>query len=193
MGRETSKAAERRRREGYFQRYLAGRGIDIGCGDDPVTAKCLHWDLPQGDAQTLTGCKAEQFDWVYSSHCLEHLDDPWRAAGRWWEVLRPGGYMLVVVPDEDLYEQGIWPSRFNDQHRWTFTIQKQRSWSPASINLADLAASLPAHRVVWLRTCDDGYDHSGGIWDRTTGPAEAHIEMLLQKVNGRASQHAEAA
>lgn len=49
------------------------------------------------------------------------------------------------------------------------------------VNLADLVAALPGHRVLWLRTCDAGYDYSGGVWDRTAGPAEAHIEALVKK------------
>ncbi len=102
MGRETSKAFARRLREGYFERVFAGAGIDIGCGDDPVTPDCLHWDREQGDAQDLPGLDAATFDWVYSSHCLEDLPNPWRALHRWWEALRPGGRLLVVVPDEDL-------------------------------------------------------------------------------------------
>lgn len=186
MGHESSKSRERRERDGYFERYLVGRGIDIGCGDDPVTPDCLQWDIGQGDAMTLPGVPAYAFDWIYSSHCLEDLPDPMRAIHRWWEVLRPGGHLLVVVPDEDLYEQGQWPSRFNAGHRWSFTIHKSASWSPASINLADLVAALPGHRVLWIKTCDAGYDHTGGVWDRTHGPAEAHIEALVQKtVDGR--------
>lgn len=182
MGKETSKAKERRTGEGYFERYLVGAGIDIGCGDDPVTPDCVRWDIGEGDAQELPGLAAESFDWVYSSHCLEHLPNPAAALLRWWEVLKPGGHMLVVVPDEDLYEQGCWPSRYNGSHTHTFTAHKSRSWSPVSLNLADLAAALPGHRVLWIRTLDCGYDYAGGIWDRTAGPAEAHIELLAQKV-----------
>src|SRR2546421_2611378 len=128
MGQETSKANSRRIAEGYFERYLVGHGIDIGCGDDPITADCACWDLPQGDAQYVSGLPNERFDWVYSSHCLEHLADPFVAIRRWWDILRPEGYLLVVVPDEDLYEQGYWPSRFNAGHRWTFTAHKSATW-----------------------------------------------------------------
>ena len=182
VGNESSKAHARRVREGYFERFLVGAGIDVGCGDDPVTPDCFAWDKPQGDAAELPGIRPAQFDWVYSSHCLEHLPQPRRALRRWWEVLRPDGHLLLVVPDEDLYEQGFWPSRFNSDHLWSFTIHKSRSWSPASINLTELVGSLPAHRALWLRTCADGYDHSPGVWDRTGGPAEAHIEVLLHKL-----------
>jgi hypothetical protein len=184
MGKETGKAMARRLREGYFETIFVGAGIDIGCGADPVTSDCLAWDRPQGDAQFLPGLLPEQFDWVYSSHCLEHLCDPWRALLRWWEILKPGGALLIAVPDEDLYEQGYWPSRFNPEHRWSFTLHKTHSWSPVSINLSDLILTLPGHRLGWLRTCEDGYDYSGGVWDRTGGPAEAHIEALVWKTEG---------
>lgn len=182
MGHESRKARERRIREGYFDRFLVGQGIDIGCGDDPVTSDCVKWDRPMGDAHSLPGLSPQQFDWVYSSHCLEHLREPWRALHRWWEVLRVGGFLLVVVPDEDLYEQGQWPSLFNVDHKWTFTVHKPSSWSPVSINLCDLLSTLPGHRMLWLRTIDVGYEHSQEVWDRTAGKAEAHIEALLQKL-----------
>ena len=182
MSNETGKAYERRKREGYFDRYLVGKGIDIGCGPDPVTPDCLAWDRPQGDAQTLDGLEPESFDWVYSSHCLEHLKDPYAAIHRWWEILKFGGYMLVVVPDEDLFEQGIWPSKFNPWHETSYTIHKSKSWSPASINLTEMVAQLPNHQVHWIRLIDDKYDYSGGVWDRTRGEAEAHIELLVRKV-----------
>jgi SAM-dependent methyltransferase len=181
MGHESTKARARRTREHYFERYLVGVGIDIGCGDDPVTISCLGWDLAQGDAAELPGIGRHEFDWVYSSHCLEHLMNPWRVIHRWWEVLRPGGHLLVVVPDEDLYEQGFWPSRFNGDHKWTFTIDKDSSWSPVSINLTQLVSTLRCRRTIWIRLCDDGYDYSPEVWDRTSGSAEAHIEVLLRK------------
>lgn len=184
MGKESKKAFDRRVHEGYFDKVFVGNGIDIGCGDDPVTLDCRHWDLGDGDAQELPGIALEAFDWVYSSHCLEHMVDAKRAFVRWWEVLRPGGKLLIVVPDEDLYEQGYWPSRFNGDHKWTFTVSKSESWSPKSLNCTELVTLLPNRKVHWIRTCDYGYDYSGGVWDRTATLAEAHIEMMVEKVGG---------
>jgi hypothetical protein len=58
--------------------------------------------------------------------------------GNWIRVVRPGGHLVVSVQDEDLYEQGVWPSRFNDDHKVSFTLCKHHSWSPVSVNVFDL-------------------------------------------------------
>jgi SAM-dependent methyltransferase len=38
------------------------------------------------------------FDMVFSSHCLEHLDDPAAALEEIWRVSRPGALVLIRVP-----------------------------------------------------------------------------------------------
>jgi SAM-dependent methyltransferase len=137
-----------------------GTGIDIGCGPDPVTPHAVRFDKEEGDANRVTDFVKNQFDFVYSSHCLEHMYDPRSTILDWWKLVRPQGFLFVLVPDEDLYEQGIFPSRFNPDHKATFTISKAKSWSPNSVNVLDLANSLPGHNIVSLELQDRGYDRS---------------------------------
>lgn len=137
---------------------LAGSGIDIGCGPDPVTPTARGFDVQDGDANHITRYVSERFDFVFSSHCLEHMRDPRAALLEWWELVKPGGHLIFTVPDEDLYEQGVFPSRFNADHKFTFTISKARSWSPVSINVLDLAHALPEGRLVSLVLQDQNYD-----------------------------------
>jgi SAM-dependent methyltransferase len=137
---------------------IKGHGIDIGCGPDPVSSAVRQFDLADGDANHITRHVHEQFDFVYASHCLEHMHDPRAAMLEWWQLVKPGGHLFFLVPDEDLYEQGVFPSRFNDDHKATFTLDKARSWSPVSINVRDLAASLPGGELVSLVLQDHGYD-----------------------------------
>jgi len=137
---------------------LQGQGIDIGCGPDPVTPTVRQFDVADGDANHITRHVHEQFDFVYASHCLEHMHRPREAVLEWWQLVKPGGHLFFHVPDEDLYEQGVWPSRFNDDHKATFTIFKERSWSPVSINVQELAASLPGGEIVRLVQQDNGCD-----------------------------------
>jgi len=139
---------------------LSGKGIDVGCGPDPICPDARRFDVEDGDANDILNYVTETFDFVYSSHCLEHMYDPRKALQGWWELVKPGGHLFLIVPDEDLYEQGVFPSRFNPDHKATFTIAKARSWSPVSINVLDLVAELPGSQLVSLILQDQAYDRS---------------------------------
>jgi SAM-dependent methyltransferase len=150
---------------------LTGRGIDIGCGPDPVTPSARRFDLEDGDANLISQFVNEQFDFVFSSHCLEHMHHPREAIQEWWKLVKVGGYLFFAVPDEDLYEQGVYPSLFNTDHKATFTLAKHSSWSPRSINVLDLAFSLPDAQIIKIELQEAGYDrrrmiHGTGVGGR---------------------------
>lgn len=138
--------------------YLFGNGIDIGCGNDPVLSHVKPFDHIHGDANNISQYVNEKFDFVFSSHCLEHMHEPQKAVKEWFSVLKPGGFLFVLVPDEDLYEQGNFPSRYNEDHKWTFTISKQKSWSPKSINVLDLIKNLDG-KLISVKLQDNNYDY----------------------------------
>lgn len=158
--RGTSASKKNWKKDSLEFKVLQGRGIDIGAGDDPVFSDVKSFDKKDGDANFITKYINEKFDFVYSSHCLEHMHNPKEAVLEWWELVKEGGYLFFTVPDEDLYEQGVFPSQFNSDHKATFTLSKKSSWSPVSINVYDLAKSLPKGDIVSLCLQDDGYDRS---------------------------------
>ena len=118
------------------------------------------WDLTDGDALEMKGVASDSVDFVHSSHCLEHMKDPARALRSWLRVVRPGGHLIVTVPDEDLYEQGIWPSLFNRDHKATFRIDKPESWSPVSFDLRALLHGLRDSEPLSIEKQDAGYDYT---------------------------------
>jgi len=186
--RETTKAHDRRKRAGYFHRYLKGNGVDVGCGDDPLKVpegKVLAYDRlidPAHDAQTLADLPDDHFDFLYSSNCLEQVEWPARALVNWIRVVKPGGYVFFTVPDEDLYEQGFWPSRFNADHQWSWTMHKNVSNMPRSINLLHwLTQFCGTARILSVQLTDTNYDYSVSKADQTLKDAEAFIEVILQK------------
>jgi len=153
---ETSKARPRRLREGFFDLYCRGAGLDIGHGGDPLLPDVRGWDLEDGDAQYLRPLAAEQFDFVYSSHTLEHMADPAVALSNWWRVLRPGGYLLLYVPDRELYERrDRLPSRWNADHKAFFLLD--RDDPPDTLGLVPLVDRLGSAEIVYARRCDEGY------------------------------------
>jgi len=91
--------------------------------------------------------------------------------------------MVVIIPDEDLYEQGIFPSRWNQDHKWTFTPWKKESWSSKSVNVIEFCDFLPGSKFVHLIKADSGYDYSLRNVDQTLdgNGAESFIELVLQK------------
>ena len=121
-GGETGKAQNRRKREGFFEKYCQGEGLDIGCGNDPVVDGVYGWDLMNGDAQYLKGVEDDSLDFVYSSHCLEHMIDVRIALYNWFRVLKAGGYLILYIPHRDLYEKKELPSRFNPHHKHMFIL-----------------------------------------------------------------------
>jgi len=145
----------------FFETYLAGNVIDIGAGADPVVPHAEIFDQHQGDANHILKYRtSKQYDTVHSSHCLEHMYKPREALKDWWELVKPGGYMITIVPHEDLYEQFHWPSIFNSDHKATFRMGTPDSWSPVSIDLLSECEKLPNAKIIQSRIYDENYDYS---------------------------------
>lgn len=178
---ESSKSNQYRDPE-FFSKYMSGSVIDIGCGPDPVVPHARPFDLIHGDASRIGEYLSDQsFDTVYSSHCLEHMPDVEEALMGWWRLVKPGGHMIVVVPHEDLYEQGFWPSLYNRDHKATFRLAGNGSWSPISYNVPDLVEGLPGCEVVSIELQDHGLRHA---W-RPPTPSKARRLGALGKFFSR--------
>ena len=144
----------------FEHKILSGKGIDIGCGSDPITESVKRFEIEDGDANEITRYIHEDFDFVFSCHVLEHMNNPEKALKEWWALVKPGGYLIFIVPDEDLYEQGYFPSVFNRHHNATFTISKEKSWSPNSYNLLDLVKCLKNGSLAKIQLQDRGYNRN---------------------------------
>jgi SAM-dependent methyltransferase len=191
--RECSKSIQRRLTDSNFlRRYFVGHGVDIGGKPDPLMLYQEYfplmngvrtWDWEDGDAQYMKSLEDDCVDFVHSSHCLEHLVDPREGLRNWLRVVRPGGYMVVTVPDEDLYEQGVFPSEFNLDHNWTFTISKQSSWSSRSLNVLELVTALGATaEVLKVELLTSTYRFDLPRFDQTLTPVgECGIEFIIRK------------
>ena len=176
---ETFKSHNRRVREGFFEKYCNGEGLDIGYGGDIITPDCSGWDFRNGDAQYLSGIDDESFDFVYSSHCLEHMYDVQIALKNWFRVVRKGGYLLLAIPHRDLYEKKkTLPSRWNGDHKHMFLIGK--SEPPDTLDIVEeIRNALTDYDIKYIKACDEGHTitdplkHSNG---------EYQIEIVIQKI-----------
>ena len=191
--RETSKAIQRRIHDPNFaNRYFTGLGLDILGGADPLglynelfpNLKSVRaWTPEDGDAQTLPDVKDASFDFVHCVQAIARMENPQIALAHWFRVLKPGGHLIITAPDEDLYEQGQFPSTFAPGHLWSFTIHKAKSWSARSVNLLDALVRLgPASEIVKVELLNATYRYRLPRFDQTLTPTgECAIEAVVRK------------
>ena len=167
--------------ENFLAEYLKGKILDIGCGKDPILPHADPFDKAQGNANNILDyIEKESYDTVYSSHCLEHVQDPVKCLNDWWSLVKPNGYLIIFVPDEDLYEQGLWPSVFNRDHKSTFRLQKKETWSPKSFDIYELHKSLPNCKIIKAEVQDKKYDYSR---KRLVSPDDKGARFLAERLS----------
>jgi SAM-dependent methyltransferase len=116
-----------------------GRGIDVGCGHRKTHPQAIGVDLTPGGEKGKVGnvagqtCVADiagsgdhlwmfsdnELDYVVQRHNLEHYKDFLLALQEWKRVLKPGGILGMVVPDEEECDT----LRLDSTHYHVFTIR----------------------------------------------------------------------
>lgn len=196
--KETTKAMLRRAKEDHYgllpwNDIFTGAGIDIGPGDDPILKPNVKlFDMKDGDANNIHEYFAPcQFDWVHSSQCLEHMRTP-EAVYNWFKILRIGGHLVATVPSWEHYEGCIWPSRWNPDHKSTWSMWRKESGiknnAPRHVYVPEFVENVchaVGARKVAARFVDTNYDYNvGASRDQTYNfddKVECFIEMVFQK------------
>lgn len=125
--------------------HCIGQGIDIGAGLWPLPgATPVDVERGPGASRKLEDIANRSQDFVFSSHCLEHIA-AWEDALRAWIAkLKPGGKLFLYLPHPTC---AIWRpgSPFvGDGHKWAPTPE-----------IVKTALNRLGGRVV---ACDDGPD-----------------------------------
>ncbi|MAG44570.1 hypothetical protein CL633_01645 [bacterium] len=119
-GNETSKMYKK------IQPFLRGKGIDIGCGPWPLDYPNLDTlDIaPEVNSTILARAEKipmpnETYDFVYSSHCLEHVKCPKKVLKEWIRILKPGGLLILILPHKYFYHN-VRDKKGNASHWYDF-------------------------------------------------------------------------
>lgn len=104
--------------------YCRGIGFDIGCGEDPINDTAYRIDLPPDEYKKYNGRECSimvdynsavtslpgsdrSVDYVYSSHLLEDFEDWEPLLTEWTRVIKPGGFLVLLVPEKELFAEHI--------------------------------------------------------------------------------------
>jgi predicted SAM-dependent methyltransferase len=99
----------------FAKHFCKGIGYDIGCNR-------LDWKLDGAipidplidSSHDALKLPPEQVDYIYSSHCLEHLDSWIDALEYWTKNIRSGGVLFLYLPD---FSQTYWRPWNNKKHK----------------------------------------------------------------------------
>ena len=79
-----------------------GKGIDVGASEWPLPGAIPVRDEAHQNAYRLDGFADASLDYVFSSHCIEHLERWKEALDLWVRKLRPGGVLFLYAPHESM-------------------------------------------------------------------------------------------
>jgi len=102
----------------YARHFCSGVGVDIGCnriewsfpGSIPIDPNINNYDA--------LNFPYENLDYIFSSHCLEHIINWVDVLEYWNKKLRIGGVIFLYLPD---YSQTYWRPWHNKKHFNIFT------------------------------------------------------------------------
>ncbi|NOW45492.1 SAM-dependent methyltransferase [Novosphingobium sp. SG751A] len=181
VGEEARKNFDRWVKSGFYQQFLSGDCVlDIGFagyldGVRPITPNAIGvgLDYPGYDGKILPFQDFSQ-DTVFASHCLEHIDDYRTVIADWFRVLKVGGYLLITVPHQYLYERNLdLPSRFNADHRRYYT-------AASLLREVEEAIDPLQFRVRQLEDNDRGFDYAIPPSQHAVGCYE--ILLVIEKI-----------
>lgn len=107
--------------------YLGTHVVDVGCSDCKIIPEAIGVDgrkLPGVDIVTddvyhlSRIIPPESCTAIFSSHLLEHLVDDTAALTEWAKLIKPGGYLILYLPDADFYN-----NENNEEHARSYRFK----------------------------------------------------------------------
>lgn len=97
------------------EKYCLGKGVDVGASTWPISGARVIENKKEENAHIIKE-RDSSLDFVFSSHCLEHLDK-WRdALKEWYRVLKQEGVLVLYLPHPSCE---MWLPEANKYHKWS--------------------------------------------------------------------------
>ena len=102
----------------FASMFCVGDGLDIGGTRECsfLGAKAINTIF--NDGFHATNLPPGKYDYIFSSHCLEHIENYLETLLYWREHLREGGVLFLYLPHPDIVYW--WPSNCK-KHEWIFS------------------------------------------------------------------------
>lgn len=99
----------------FATKLCQGKGYDIGyCKKEWMLPGSIGIDKNDESSYDANNLPKEKMDYIFSSHCLEHVDDWVETLNYWLEHLKDNGVLFLYLPD---YSQKYWRPWNNRKHK----------------------------------------------------------------------------
>lgn len=102
----------------FAKHVCTGLGVDIGCNREEWKFPGAYAVDPAINEYDALNFPWDDLDYIFSSHCLEHLTDWVTVLDYWTSKLKSGGVLFLYLPD---YSQTYWRPWHNRKHVNIFT------------------------------------------------------------------------
>jgi len=103
----------------FAKKVCTGIGYDIGCMKKEWSfPNSIPIDISFNDGFHALSLPKKDVDYIFSSHCLEHIDGWVDVMDYWYDTLKIGGTLFLYLPD---YSQEYWKPWNNRKHRNIFS------------------------------------------------------------------------
>lgn len=143
--------------------FIKGLGMDIGCGTNRLSSSILTTDwYPHTDTDLIWNCapdpepnkpryfvpypfREDRFDFIFASHVLEdfHPDIIQHVFDEWLRMIKPGGVLIILVPDMENGRYPDWDEVFTDEDEEVKTGKRK----------AGELKGNPSHRLTMGMKC----------------------------------------
>jgi predicted SAM-dependent methyltransferase len=103
----------------YAQMVCNGVGVDIGCNRKEWSfPNSIPIDLQFNDGYSALNLPDIKINYIFSSHCLEHIPNWVEVMNYWYDKLENEGILFLYLPH---YSQEYWKAWNNRKHLHIFT------------------------------------------------------------------------
>jgi SAM-dependent methyltransferase len=120
------------------------------------------------DAINISLVKNDSYDFLFSSHSLEHIANPLKAIHEWIRIIKPNGYIIIIVPEKSV------------------CFDHKRSYSKFSTLLSQYEKNVGEDDLSTLPEILENHDLS---MDPPAGDLAAFTQRSLNNFNNRCLHH----
>lgn len=121
---------------GYFLHHMQKHGWKVTGTEQNDSARAFalsEWEIPLLPEEALFDLPGRSFDIITLWHVLEHLDDPGKYLQKCAQLLKPGGFLFLALPNpastDALHYRKFWAAWDVPRHLWHFSPSNLRQFT----------------------------------------------------------------